>query len=123
MSGHCIVSDIVRSDTGQLADPNHACAAPLGALSSELFCRSVRELRILDRQTGWQDSVQRSLATFLFVFQCDTTIVRPTHDFTIKRMISEMPQPGECEITAGHLQKQSQLMIIESEHELACVSE
>ena len=45
----CVVSDIVRSDTGILAEESHALAAPIGALSSDLFCRSMQSLVVVDR--------------------------------------------------------------------------
>lgn len=48
----CHVSDVIRSDSGIVANSTQSLSAPLGSLNSELFCRAIRSLKVLERRGG-----------------------------------------------------------------------
>ena len=73
---NCFVSDVVRSDSGLVANPCKALSAPLGALSSDIFCRSIQSVRVLERAGGWKDDRQQSESTYLYVFRCQPPAAR-----------------------------------------------
>lgn len=66
----CYVSDVIRSDSGIAADPRQALTAPVGSLCSDLFCRSIKSVSVLERSGGWQDDKQQPASTYLYVFEC-----------------------------------------------------
>ena len=117
----CVVSDIVRSDTGILAEKSHALAAPIGALSSDLFCRSMQSLVVVDRVGGWQDHEQKSSGTFLFAFRCGKPGARITHDVEISRVDLVVAEPEAVVLPAVVIANVMRQLVVESQLDLACI--
>ena len=73
------MSDIVRIDSGILAEPRLALAAPIGSLSSEVFFQSIRDATILESAAGWQDARQISDGIVLLTLSCAPPAARCSH--------------------------------------------
>ena len=116
----CVISDVVRSDTGYLGEVTHALAAPLGVLSSEMFCRTVKSLVIVDRAGGWQDDAQHSSCTFLFAFRCGLPGARCKHDVEVSRVELASPE-SQVELAVPVVGGEFCQLVVESRADLACI--
>ena len=115
----CVVSDVVRSDLGLLADPQHAMTAPLGSLSSVMFCRSIRSLSILEKAGGWQDSHHQAKATYLYAFECDTSLLRDEHNFPIRCVNVDVFSEHDVALTPTECSSNMRTILVESTVSLA----
>ena len=117
----CYVSDIVRSDTGHLAELQNVGVAPLGCMSSEAFCRTVESLNIVTRPGGWAELFNGSRATCAYVFSCSKPKARLSHNFPVCRVDLTAPRDGEQLMQLGLPQDVHVLVRVESQGDSACV--
>ncbi len=115
----CFVSDVVRSDLGMFADPHNAALAPLGSLSSQMFCRSVRSLSILERMGGWQDCRHRTTATYLYAFQCGPCIAREDHEFQVNCLNLDLVLESDIDLSPTNFACSHRTVVVESAVALA----
>ena len=118
----CVVSDVVRSDTGIVVKKHQSMIASLGALNSDLFCRSIKSLTVLERRGGWKNDKQLSVSSYLYAFECGPPVARANHEFPIDFKQIDVPGANEVILTPPASPVDTVEIIAEARSDLACIA-